>query len=165
MARRDSNHPNNLSNVGLIPFLGLVSLLIPMLLMNVQFSKLAVIDSDVPGLCAAPCVTPGGPTLGLVLTVSGQGLMVSGEDVALNGGLRLPCAPGPCARPADYDLNGLTALLTELKARHPDERAVTLAVTDDVPFELMVSLFDTTRGAPEAPLFPDPTVSAVIGAL
>jgi hypothetical protein len=165
MARRDSNQPNNLSNVGLIPFLGLVSLLIPMLLMNVQLTKLAVIDSNVPSLCAAPCVPPSGPSLGLVLTVSGQGLMVSGEDVALNGGLRLPCAPGPCARPDDYDLSGLSAVLSDLKSRHPEERAVTLAVTDEVPFELMVSLFDTTRGAPDAPLFPDPTVSALIGAL
>lgn len=165
MARRDAHAPNNLSNVGLIPFLGLASLLIPMLLMNVQLAKLAVIPSDVPGLCAAPCAAPSAPTLGLVLTVSDKGLMVSGEDVSLNGGLRLPCAQARCERPGDYDLQGLGAVLTELKSRHPAERAVTLAVADEVPFELMVALFDTTRGAPDAPLFPEPTVSAVIGTL
>jgi hypothetical protein len=165
MARRDAQRTQQIESSNLIPFLGLMSLLIPMLLMNVQFGRLAVISSEVPGLCAAPCDTPQAPRLGLTLTVSGQGLLLSGEDVALNGGLRLPCVDGRCARPADYDLGGLSAALTELKSRHPAERGVTLAVTDEVPFELMVALFDTTRGSPDAPLFPDPMVSAVIGAL
>lgn len=164
MPRRDLNSANNLSNVGLLPFLGLAALLIPMLLMNVQFTRLAVINSEVPGLCAAPCAAKE-PSLNLVLTVSEQGMMVSGEDVALNGGLRLPCAGGRCEAPGDYDLSGLSAVLSDLKSRHPEERGVTLALTDAVPYEVMVSLFDTTRGTPEAPLFPQPTVSALVGTL
>ncbi len=44
-----------------------------------------------------------------------------------------------------YDLHGLSLLLQELKARHPDNRTITLLVEPDVSYDQLVQVMDAVR--------------------
>lgn len=153
--------PASSSDAHLIPFLSLASILIPMLLIQAQFTPLAAVDSALPSLCAQPCAGPTRADLGLYVELDARGLRVQGQDPGLATPVELPCPSGVCAAPGDYDVPGLQALLGELKARHPQERSFVLAVDDTVSYEAVIGIFDASRGTAQAPLFPDPVLAAL----
>ena len=156
-----SRKPESSSALHLISFLSLVSLLIPMLLMQAQFVTVATIDTSLPALCAASCATPGRADLGLSVSMLPDGLFVQGQDPAIVEGVKLPCPGARCGGAMDYDAEGLRDLLEQVKSRHPDERSYVLSVADKVPYEALVRIFDATRGDVLSPLFPEPVVATL----
>lgn len=144
--------------LNLLPFMNLVTLLIPLLLMASQFVELAVIDSTVPGIIANtdPNPPPQAPPLHLVLAVGRDGISVGGADALLapdGGEATVDCA-SPCVEPDDYDLAALQHMLLVVKDAHPDEDSLILQPDAGVPFDVLVAVLDASRSHEGRALFP-----------
>ncbi|MCB9741629.1 MAG: biopolymer transporter ExbD [Alphaproteobacteria bacterium] len=148
-------------NAALIPFMSLASLLIPMLLMGAQFVTLGIIDTQLPAICSAGCGdTPvDEEPLNLTVAITRSGLVVTGNDPRLQEPIELPCARQQCLSEADYDAEGLTRLLSDLKDEHPQEQAMIVVPEGEVSYGALITVFDAARGSEEAPLFPSPTIA------
>ncbi|MFH1468063.1 MAG: biopolymer transporter ExbD [Pseudomonadota bacterium] len=140
-----SKRPERPAGLDLMPVMNLVALLIPMLLVTAQAVGLAVIDSSVPAIVGDR--EPTDPGLQLSLAVTDQGLTVASAQplpFEVPEGPTLPCAAQPC-EVGDYDYDGLTRLLAQVKDVHPDEESLILVPEDQVPFEVLVRVMDASR--------------------
>jgi hypothetical protein len=64
----------------------------------------------------------------------------------------LPClGGGPCVGLDDYDWGELSRLLGRIKGEHPEDWAVIVAPSTEVPFDVIVRTMDTARWSPYLP--------------
>lgn len=145
-------------DVNLVPIMNLVTILIPFLLMAVQFVSLAVIDSTLPAL-GEPI--PQDPTdekpLGLNVAVTDEGYMVSGTSDLLQGeeggegpaGVTIPCEVAGCPNPESYNIRELRNLLNDVKDEYENEENVILVPQSQISYEVLVITMDATREDPD----------------
>ncbi|MCL4720884.1 MAG: biopolymer transporter ExbD [Gammaproteobacteria bacterium] len=115
-------------------FMNLMVVLVPFLLITAVFSRLAVIELNLPAASAAPATEP---TFQLEVIVRADALEV-GERT--NGLLtRLPRVDG------QHDLQGLGLYLQRVKASYPDMSNATVLLESDVPYDTLVQVMDTLR--------------------
>lgn len=133
-------------------FMNLMVVLVPFLLITAVFSRLAIIELNLP---AASTTAVDEPVFQLEVTVRRDGLEV-GERT--NGLLtRLPRTDGK------YDLKGLASYLQRVKASYPDMSNATVLMEPDVPYDTLVQVMDALRffearqggQVIQAELFPD----------
>jgi len=133
-------------------FMNLMVVLVPFLLITAVFSRLAIIELNLP---AASTAAAEEPVFQLEVTVRNDGLEV-GERT--NGLLtRLPRADGK------YDFKGLASYLQRVKASYPDMTNATVLLEPDVPYDTLVQVMDALRffearegsQVVQAELFPD----------
>lgn len=133
----------------------MISLLIQLLLVNAQFGTYA----EVATAMGAPS-SESLPGLQLRVELSLDGIDASWTTPDGPQQKRMPCASGGCVGsygpdPAAYDLGNLASLARELKAARPDESQVQLALSPEVPFEVMAAAMDALRGPKGQELFSD----------
>ncbi len=133
-------------------FMNLMVVLVPFLLITAVFSRLAIIELNLP---AASTVAAEEPVFQLEVTVRSDGLEV-GERT--NGLLtRLPRTDGK------YDFKALASYLQRVKASYPDMTNATVLLEPDVPYDTLVQVMDSLRffeakqgsKVVQAELFPD----------
>lgn len=133
-------------------FMNLMVVLVPFLLITAVFSRLAIIELNLPAASSAAVEEP---VFQLEVTVRNDGLEV-GERT--NGLLtRLPRADG------QYDFKGLASYLQRVKANYPDMTNATVLLEPDVPYDTLVQVMDALRffeakqgsQVVQAELFPD----------
>lgn len=150
-ARRSGLADNSLN---ITPFMNLMVVLIPFLLTGVVFSRLAVLELNLPTASTAQAATP--PVqepFSLIVALHQDGISVRGSGLSVT---RLALKDGR------YDLPGLTAILQRLKASYPQEKAVILLSEPDVAYESLVEVMDVCREAgPSEELFPDISIGEV----
>ena len=130
-ARRRRLEPPELE---ITAFMNLMVVLVPFLLITAVFSRLAIIELNLP---AASTVAAPEPTFQLEVIVRDDGLEV-GERT--NGLLtRLPRVDG------NHDLPGLGLYLQRIKASYPDMSNSTVLLEPDVPYDTLVQVMDTLR--------------------
>jgi biopolymer transport protein ExbD len=150
-ARRQGHDDNSLN---ITPFMNLMVVLIPFLLTGVVFSRLAVLDLNLPTASSTQAATPPAQEpFRLIVALHQDAISVrgSGLDVtrlALQGG--------------KYDLASLKGLLLRVKASYPQEKSVILLSEPDVAYESLVEVMDACREAgPSQELFPDISIGEV----
>lgn len=133
-------------------FMNLMVVLVPFLLITAVFSRLAIIELNLP---AASTVAADEPVFQLEVIVRDDSLEV-GERT--NGLLtRLPRADGK------YDFKALGDYLQRLKASYPDMSNATVLLEPNVPYDTLVRVMDALRSFEsrqagqfvQAELFPD----------
>ncbi|MBL8200178.1 MAG: biopolymer transporter ExbD [Chromatiales bacterium] len=133
-------------------FMNLMVVLVPFLLITAVFSRLAIIELNLPAASSAAVEEP---VFQLEVTVRDDGLEV-GERT--NGLLtRLPRTDG------QYDFRGLASYLQRVKASYPDMTNATVLLEPDVPYDTLVQVMDALRffeakqgsQVVQAELFPD----------
>jgi biopolymer transport protein ExbD len=139
-------------DLNITAFMNLMVALVPFLLIMAVFSRLAIIELSLPQASAA---ASNEPPLKLEVVVRKDRLVVSDHA----GGLtrELP------NRDDHYDLDSLSAVLQQLKARAPDTVEATLLLEPDLTYEQLVRVMDTVRTVPvqqdeqvvQAELFPE----------
>ena len=161
--------------LNLLPFMNLMTLLIPFLLASAQFVTLAVIDSSLPAI-GAPQSKPNEqkddkPPLNLTIGITGEGFTVAGSAAVLGGGEGGPgsldekaaptvgmtsddaycrksqCGGAPeCAHDTPcHDFKALKELVVQVKDEYPDEKNVIIAPNADIPYHVLVGVMDATR--------------------
>jgi biopolymer transport protein ExbD len=141
-------------SLNITPFMNLMVALIPFLLTGVVFSRLAVLELNLPTASNAHAATsPAQEPFRLIVALHQDGMSIRGSGLDMN---RLALQDGK------YDLPGLTAVLQRVKASYPQEKAVILLSEPDVAYESLVEVMDVCREAgPSQELFPDISIGEV----
>jgi biopolymer transport protein ExbD len=161
--------------LNLLPFMNLMTLLIPFLLASAQFVTLAVIDSSLPAIGAPKTTTEqkdDKPPLNLTVGITGEGFTVAGSAAVLGGGTGGPaavadkssaptvgktsddayCRKSQCGSSPEcqhetpcHDYKALKELIVQVKDEYPDEENVIIAPNADINYYVLVSVMDATR--------------------
>jgi len=173
-SRRRGKTPEQIE-LTLLPFMNLMTLLIPFLLVSVQFVTLAVIDSSLPAIGAPQTTTEkkedDKPPLNLTVGITGEGFTVAGSSAVLGGGTggpnavseesgptvgltsddgycrKVQCGQEPGCRHETpcHDYKALEELVVRVKEDYPDEENVIIAPNADIPYHVLVGVMDATR--------------------
>jgi biopolymer transport protein ExbD len=128
--RRQAETPE----MNITAFMNLMVVLVPFLLITAVFSRLAIIELNLP---AASSVVDDEPSFQLEVTVRADGLEVGERRQGLL--TRLPRTDG------SYDLDGLASYLQRVKSNYPDMSNVTVLLEPDVPYDTLVQVMDVLR--------------------
>jgi biopolymer transport protein TolR len=162
-------------DLNLLPFMNLMTLLIPFLLASAQFVTLAVIDSSLPAIGAPQTTTEkkdDKPPLNLTVGITSEGFTVAGSAAVLGG---TEGGPGAVAEKGNAPTIGLTSddgycnksqcggapgcqhdtpcpdykalkeLVVQVKDEYPDEENVIIAPNADIQYFILVGVMDATR--------------------
>jgi len=130
-------HLASAPELNITAFMNLMVVLVPFLLITAVFSRITILELNVPKAAANdPAPTEDAP-MNLEVTVR-EGLIEVGDR---DHGL-LKAFP---VTKDGSDLAALSDLLQQIKARLPDKTDVTLLVETDIPYERLVEVMDTLR--------------------
>ncbi|MDH4023076.1 MAG: biopolymer transporter ExbD [Gammaproteobacteria bacterium] len=115
-------------------FMNLMVVLVPFLLITAVFSRLAIIELNLPAASSTPAEEP---VFQLEVIVRGDGLEVGERSRGLL--TRLPKADG------EYDFKGLASYLQRVKASYPDMSNATILLEPSVPYDTLVQVMDALR--------------------
>jgi biopolymer transport protein ExbD len=115
-------------------FMNLMVVLVPFLLITAVFSRLAIIELNLPAASSAPAEEP---VFQLEVIVRADGLEVGERTRGLL--TRLPRDGG------EYDLRGLASYLQRVKASYPDMSNATVLLEPNVPYDTLVQVMDALR--------------------
>jgi biopolymer transport protein ExbD len=119
-------------------FMNLMVALVPFLLITAVFSRLTILDLDLPGP-ASQSPEPPTPELALEITVREQSIEVGDR----NAGLLKRFDRGV----GGYDYAGLGSYLYEVKRQFPDKTAATVLLEPDISYDVLVAVMDKVRVA------------------
>lgn len=126
------------AELNITAFMNLMVILVPFLLITAVFSRLAILELNLPGSSSEPADDPS-LTLQLEITVREDSIEVGDR----NGGLL-----GRYPKTEDgYDFEALADKLKQVKARNPDKVDATLLLEPDIPYDVLVQVMDTVRVA------------------
>jgi len=119
--------------VNVVPFIDLLSCCLAFLLITAVWTQVGKIQvSQAGGISETP---PDNKTLTLTLTVTDKGYaLMSGQDAAVIDIMK---------KGTEYDIVGLTDKLKEIKARFPDQHAITVQPEDSIQYNDLVQAIDT----------------------
>lgn len=147
--RRLASNPE----LDITPFLNLMIVLVPVLLLGMVFTQIRMVELNFPGMESGEA--PEADELRLVVALIPDGLEVLDSE---RGVIRtLPLVEG------EQDFNGLRETLKQIKKRVPDKTDIVLEVGPDIDYQTLVTTMDTLRSYPavvaasvvEGELFPD----------
>jgi len=117
-------------------FLNLMVVLIPFLLITAVFSRITIMELDLPTAAGGPAADK--PEVTIEVIVRRDGLQIAdGRSVAVS----LPKVDG------QYDLAKLSEYLMRLKRTYVDKEDATVLVEPDIAYEDMIRVMDAVRVA------------------
>lgn len=140
------------ADLDVTPFMNLMIVLVPVLLLSMVFTHTTVIDLNFPAGEAAGEVDP--QAVHLEVAVYNDRLVVADG----RGGVIKQVANTD----AGYDFEQLTLVMQELKRRMPEKEDITILLEQDTDYQTLVSVMDRVRSYPavqgldvvQAELFP-----------
>ena len=136
-------------------FLNLMVVLVPFLLITAVFSRLAILELNLP----ASSTEPADPQEELVFQLE---VIVRADQIVV--GDRNVGALGVYPNDVDgYDYESLSDKLTEIKDRYPEKTDAAILLESDIPYDTLVQVMDRVRiaevieddGVARKDLFPD----------
>jgi hypothetical protein len=125
----------------LVPLLDMISLLVQVLLLNIQFGVFA----ELPARQAGAGGAEGEADLALTIDIEARGFALRWNEA---GGARaelLPCVD-PCRAVEHFPYARLGEVLSAIKEQHPAEQRVLVRPLVDLPFEVIARTMDEARG-------------------
>jgi biopolymer transport protein ExbD len=137
-------------------FMNLMVVLVPFLLITAVFSRLTILQLNLPGDAAA--TTELEPTLNIEVIVRKDQLQIADRGTGL-----LKALPNGAA---GMDVAGLTGYLQLIKQKYPDKTDATVLLEPDTSYDVVVQVMDAVRAVTvqqdgkwmQAELFPDISV-------
>jgi biopolymer transport protein ExbD len=128
--RRNAETPE----MNITAFMNLMVVLVPFLLITAVFSRLAIIELNLP---AASSAVAEEPSFQLEVTIRADSVEVGERSQGLL--TRLPRTDG------HHDLDGLADYLLRVKSNYPDMSNVTVLLEPDVAYDTLVQVMDVLR--------------------
>ena len=151
--RHRKNKHREAADLDVTPFMNLMIVLVPVLLLSMVFTHTTVIDLNFPtGEGSEAEFDPN--TVHLEVVVRANGLVVAdGRGGTIK---RLPKIDG------DHDFQQLSLVMQELKRRMPEKQDITVLLMRDTSYQTLVTVMDKVRSYPtvqnlevvQAELFP-----------
>lgn len=134
------------TDLNVIPVMNLFMVLIPFLLLGAAFYQIGVIPTSTPTHDPQESDVPKTPktvAMNIVLGVDELSMSASSTSLTPEELEQLRSAwPAPGG---NYDLPSLRAELIDIKARYPESTTVTILPHDDLQYQDLVLVLDTTR--------------------
>lgn len=169
--RRRIRHEEETGELNIVPYLDIVTNLVMFMLLSMTgLVSLGVVNVSAPKVGgAAAAAGADQPKLLLTVGISKQGFYVGGAEPGAPPPENVHAAPPTIPlRAGGYDYAALTAEMTKVKDRFPNETNLILTAEPDVPYEVLIQTMDACRevkvqkpdGTPDRrPLFFDVSLS------
>ena len=136
MSMRFRRHRNKETvELNITAFMNLMVILVPFLLITAVFSRMAVLELNLPSSSSADNEPP--KDLQLEIVVREASLTVGDRNAG-----RLKAIPNT---DEGYDLKALRDYLKRVKVKFPDKTEVTLLLEPDIPYDTLVQVMDAVR--------------------
>lgn len=151
--RRRLRRQHEPAELNITTFMNLMVILVPFLLITAVFSRMAIIELNLP--VADALAQADEPEFSLEVIVRRDAIEVGDRNAGVLS--RLPILDG------HHNLQGLNEYLQRVKATFPDQITATLLLESDVDYEVMIQVMDAVRtykvaaasGFMRAELFPE----------
>jgi len=148
------HHRYDTAELNITAFMNLMVILVPFLLITAVFSRLAIIELNLPGSSSEP-VPPQEQSFQLEVIVRQEKIEVGDRNQGLLG-----VYPNGVD---GYDYEALSTKLSELKKRYPGKSDAAILLEQDIAYDTLVQVMDTVRVAEKieeesivrSDLFPD----------
>jgi biopolymer transport protein ExbD len=138
--RGGRHHRHDAAELNITAFMNLMVILVPFLLITAVFSRLAILELNLPGSSSEP-VEPQDQTFQLEIIVRQDKIEVGDRNQGLLG--IYPNGEG------GYDYVALADKLLELKERYPTKTDASILLEQDIAYDTLVQVMDTVRVAQE----------------
>lgn len=122
------------AEMNITAFMNLMVILVPFLLITAVFSRLAILELDLPSPNSEP--TEDEPKQRLTITVREDGITVSDRDGVIKP---IPLVAGA------HNLQALTDLMVLVKNKIPNETSATLLLEPDTDYDTVIQVMDAVR--------------------
>ncbi len=140
--RRGGRHHNDdTAELNITAFMNLMVILVPFLLMTAVFSRLAILELNLPGSSTEP-VDPQEQTFQLEIIVRKGKIEVGDRNQGLLGIY-------PSNDEGEYDYEALSGKLSELKDKYPSKTDASILLESDISYDTVVQVMDRVRVAVE----------------
>ena len=140
-SRRGGRRNQETVELNITAFMNLMVILVPFLLITAVFSRLAILELNLPGSSSEP-VEPQEQTFQLEIIVRQDKIEVGDRNQGLLGIY-------PNGDDGRYDYVALAEKLTELKERYPTKTDAAILLEQDIAYDTLVQVMDTVRVAQE----------------
>ena len=136
--RRGGRHHNDdTADLNITAFMNLMVILGPFLLITAVFSRLAILELNLPGSSTEP-VDPQEQTFQLEVIVRKGKIEVGDRNQGVLGIY-------PSNEEGDYDFDALSGKLSELKDKYPDKTDASILLESDIAYDTLVQVMDRVR--------------------
>lgn len=130
-------HLANAPELNITAFMNLMVILVPFLLITAVFSRITILELNVPQASSTTATQQDKPALELEIIIRNDNIAVNDRRRGLLKSIQVT--------DDGSDLTRMSTLLQELKTRFPDVNDATLLVAADVPYERLVAVMDSVR--------------------
>ncbi len=138
--RLGRHHNEDTAELNITAFMNLMVILVPFLLITAVFSRLAILELNLPGSSSEPA-DPQEQTFQLEVIVRVDKIEVGDRNQGLLG-IYPNSADG-------YDYAALSTKLSELKDRYPQKTDAAILLEQDIAYDTLVQVMDRVRIAEE----------------
>ncbi len=135
--RGGRRHNPEASELNITAFMNLMVILVPFLLMTAVFSRLAILELNLPG-SSTENVDPQDQVFQLEIIVRMDKIEVGDRNQGLLGIY-------PNSEDGEYDYDALSSKLSELKDRYPDKTEASILLESDLEYNTLVQVMDRVR--------------------
>ncbi len=125
------------AELNITAFMNLMVILVPFLLITAVFSRLAILELNLPGSSTEPA-DPQDQTFQLEVIVRKDKIEVGDRKQGLLGIY-------PNLDDGMYDYEALSGKLSELKKRYPTKTDASILLEQDIPYDTLVQVMDRVR--------------------
>lgn len=145
--RHARRHKAAATELNITAFMNLMVILVPFLLITAVFSRLAILQMNLPDADAKAPETPPEITFNLEVQIQAKAMLVLEAVSGFNK--TLPAADtGPTASVDDYDFAGLAETIEGLKAKHPEQKSIRLVFAPNTNYDVVFRTTETVRAKP-----------------
>ena len=137
MARKRHHYKRRVSTtyeIDVTTFLNLMVVLVPFLLITAVFSRLTIVELNLPSAAGGP--TNDQDNFRVEVIVREAGMEIS------NGSAMIASIP---KKDEEYDLESLSELIVELKRDYPDQEEASVLMEPRIPYDYLIQVMDVVR--------------------
>ncbi|MCP4471018.1 MAG: biopolymer transporter ExbD [Gammaproteobacteria bacterium] len=147
MIRRKHGKSKEAPELNITAFLNLMVVLVPFLLVSAVFSRITILELNMPAGAGGPSGDPPKITIEVVIREDVIEISDGGKVVVRFAKIDNPDPKTRNEDPTIYDRVKLTNYLLKLKAGYPDTTDSTILMEPNIEYRHLVSLMDTVRNA------------------
>jgi biopolymer transport protein ExbD len=129
-------HSADIAELNITAFMNLMVILVPFLLITAVFSRLAILELNLPGSSTEPA-NPQEQTFQLEITVRKGQIEVGDRNVGALG-----VYPNS---DVGYDFEALSTKLTDIKKKYPEKTDASILMEAEIPYDILVQVMDRVR--------------------
>ena len=127
-------------------FLNLMVVLVPFLLITAVFSRLTIVELNLPSTAGGPVSDSEGFTPEVVVRETG---------IEITNGTSIIAVIPNLEEDGEFDLQQLSDYMVELKSTYPEQDAAAVLMEAQIPYDYLIQVMDIVRGV-EVPIELEP---------